>query len=341
MVMSGQFLVMLGQDAATSQASQTFVDATAIGLLPSFLFSADSCYLRNNECKTIPFVINVCCGLGGIVIARLFINVFGMELWGAGLSLAIANWARLIGLYAYWYRFNPWPAINDAFSFTKFTESAYGAFFSPGMLEFVKLALPSAALMWCGWWVYELQAIFAGWLGVEYLAAHVVCCNVEVTIFMIPLGIQQAASTLVGNAIGAEKPFAAVQFAQLALMVTFFLSLIIAYILVTYRASVSSLYSIDPRVVTILNDALVIVGVYHILDAINCVMQGVLRGLKMQGEAVSTLALGMVVYQLPVSFLLSKRLALNGIWLAAVSSLILIVWAYSRLLGKKFDDMLN
>jgi len=52
------------------------------------------------------------------------------------------------------------------------------------------------------WWAFELLAIFSGYLGVIALAAEVVIINLVTFIFMLPLGISYAASSLVGNAIG-------------------------------------------------------------------------------------------------------------------------------------------
>ena len=56
------------------------------------------------------------------------------------------------------------------------------------------------------WWAFELIAIFAGLIGVKELAAQVAVINVIGFVYMIPLGVQYAASGMVGNAIGACNP---------------------------------------------------------------------------------------------------------------------------------------
>jgi len=49
------------------------------------------------------------------------------------------------------------------------------------------------------WWAFEFLAIFAGMLGKHQLAAQVAVINIICMLFMIPLGVQFAASANVGG----------------------------------------------------------------------------------------------------------------------------------------------
>jgi len=340
MILSGRLLSMVGQDAHISELSQRYVSAASLGLLPSYLFSADSAYLRGFSITSPIFAVNLLVAVVGPIVSILLINGLGLGLTGAGLSIAMASWARF-GLLQYYMQRNRSDAVMAAASsLARFSELAKNIFREPGLVEFVRLALPSAAIIWCGWWVYELQAIIAGWIGVNELAAHVVCCNIEVMMFMVPLGIQQAASVLVGNALGAGKSLLAMQYSQACVLVELVLSVSVCVLLITNRSFLASIYSIDPPVVSLLNTALIIVGVYHVLDSVNCVLEGVLRGLRLQMTAMKIKMLSMVVYQLPVAYLLSLRLRLDGIWYAAVSSLMITVWAFLTILIRQFEIIL-
>lgn len=72
-------------------------------------------------------------------------------------------------------------------------------------MEFLKYGIPGTAMQCFEWWAFEVIAIFAGILSVTDLAAQVVIINIIGLIYMIPLGIQQAASFLVGNEIGKGR----------------------------------------------------------------------------------------------------------------------------------------
>lgn len=67
---------------------------------------------------------------------------------------------------------------------------------------YIKLAVPTTGLMCIEWWAFEFIIIFAGIIGVKSLAAQVAVMNVNGFIFMFSLGVQFAASGLVGNQLG-------------------------------------------------------------------------------------------------------------------------------------------
>ena len=75
------------------------------------------------------------------------------------------------------------------------------------MLQSIDDVLDSLAgsLMVClEWWCFEINALFAGIMGVTSLAAQTLIMNAFSVLFMFPLGISVAASTRVGNLLGAN-----------------------------------------------------------------------------------------------------------------------------------------
>jgi MATE family multidrug resistance protein len=80
-------------------------------------------------------------------------------------------------------------------------------------LTFIKLGVPTTALMCLEWWAFEFIIMFAGVLGVTELAAQVAIMNVNGLVFMFSLGVQFAASGLVGNMLGKDNPEQAKRFA--------------------------------------------------------------------------------------------------------------------------------
>ena len=68
------------------------------------------------------------------------------------------------------------------------------------------------------WWCFEILAIFAGMLSNAELAAQVAIINIITLLFMIPLGVQFAASSLVGIEIGAGNPQQAKKYALTSIL---------------------------------------------------------------------------------------------------------------------------
>lgn len=54
---------------------------------------------------------------------------------------------------------------------------------------FIKLGIPTTALLCLEWWAFEFIIMFAGVLGVTELAAQVAIMNVNGLIFMFSLGV--------------------------------------------------------------------------------------------------------------------------------------------------------
>ena len=64
---------------------------------------------------------------------------------------------------------------------------------------------------------FALVALMMGWLGTREMAGHQVAINLASLTFMVPLGVADAASVLVGQAVGREDPAGASGAARAAL----------------------------------------------------------------------------------------------------------------------------
>ena len=53
---------------------------------------------------------------------------------------------------------------------------------------------------------FALVALMMGWLGTRQMAGHQVAINLASLTFMVPLGVGDAASVLVGHAVGRADP---------------------------------------------------------------------------------------------------------------------------------------
>ena len=69
---------------------------------------------------------------------------------------------------------------------------------------YLRIGIPGALMVCFEWWAFELFAIFSGYMSIEALAAEVVIGNIIAFIFMLPLGISYASSSLTGNFIGSN-----------------------------------------------------------------------------------------------------------------------------------------
>lgn len=68
-----------------------------------------------------------------------------------------------------------------------------------GVIEYFYLGIPSALMICIEWWAYEVITILAGYISVEAQATQVVLTNIGALIWMISLGLQQAACCYIGH----------------------------------------------------------------------------------------------------------------------------------------------
>ncbi|KAI8850279.1 hypothetical protein BC829DRAFT_389689 [Chytridium lagenaria] len=76
----------------------------------------------------------------------------------------------------------------------------------PKIWTFIKLGTPGIAMTASEWWAFEIVALASGLLGESYLAAQTIVLNTCSLTYMIPLGFGIAATTRIGNSLGAGCP---------------------------------------------------------------------------------------------------------------------------------------
>jgi MATE family multidrug resistance protein len=305
-------LVLTRQDPETSALAGLFVQGTCWGLLPYFYCNAINSFMRCHG-KTMPAVyINVGTSVFHAIISYFAIIRFGMGAYGAGICISGTYWLRwfLSELAMLIY-----PETRRALKWTP------RALNWNGVVSYVTLACSNSTLLWIEWGAYELQALIAGWVGTEGLACHVASANVVTFVFMGAIGISQSAAALVGISLGKRRPNTAKSFAVTSMAFTALLYTFIGIFVILERHFITSIISTDPVVVETLHDLLIIVGVFAIVDAINGVGEGILRGMGLQQKAVLFKLVGMLAIRLPVGYILSVHYGVSGIWIGAIAGM--------------------
>ena len=83
----------------------------------------------------------------------------------------------------------------------------------------------------------------SGYAGVTEQAAFVILVSVTALLFMVPLGLSVTACTLIGNSIGRQDVPLAKRFFKLISEYTLVYCLIMAVVLVVFRAEVAGLFT--------------------------------------------------------------------------------------------------
>jgi len=181
--------------------------------------------------------------------------------------------------------------------------------------------------------INKIVALF----GTEAIAALGIGNRMESVSFLTCFGFSMAASTLVGQNLGAGKPERAAQSAWQTAKIVVLLTGFVAIMFFTFPGKITSFFISDPRVIAIGIGYLKILALSQMFMALEIVFEGAFGG---AGNTVPPMLVSIPgsLVRIPLSYLLAVHwgLGVNGVWWAITFTTILkgIVLAYWFSRGK-------
>ena len=127
---------------------------------------------------------------------------------------------------------------------------------------------------------YTCMALFIAQFGTTTLAGHQIAGNIGAVLYMTPLAIGIASSTLVAQALGAHRPEAARTLSRHGIMMAVAIACCYGVIVLALRPYVIQGYTPNPQVVAAAMPLVLIVVCYHLFDALQITTAFVLRAYK-------------------------------------------------------------
>jgi multidrug resistance protein, MATE family len=191
----------------------------------------------------------------------------------------------------------------------------------PLMTELFGIGWPVAITYGVETTLFLATGLMVGVLGESQLAAHQIALNVASVAFMVPLAIGQAANVRVGYWSGANQPLAArhAGFVALALGVAFMS--MSAIVLITAPRWIVGLYlhlndPANAATVSLASSLLGVAAIFQIVDGMQTVGSGCLRGLKDTRVPMIAAAFGYWGIGFPTGYTLAFHFGLGarGLW---------------------------
>lgn len=232
---------------------------------------------------------------------------FGLSVIGAALGTGLAELCiTLILLYCLLVR-SPMLKLHPG----------EGIMFLPGrILQAVRIALPVGAgsVIMCSAYVMNTRIIAP--FGMTAIAANSFGISIESLCYMPGYGIGNAATTLIGQSIGAGKHREAEKLGWLTTAVGMLAMLFMGILMFVFAPALMRSMSPDPDIIRLGTLILRIEAFAEPLYGASIIIQGVYRG---AGETLVPNAMNFVsmwLVRLPLAFILSGCLGLTGVWLA-------------------------
>jgi MATE family multidrug resistance protein len=205
--------------------------------------------------------------------------------------------------------------------------------------EFFMLGLPGTIMLCSEWWAYEILAVFASILGTTEVASQTIILQTASLAFMVPLGMGVACASLVGNSLGAGKKQLAIKLGKLSIGSIFVLEIGIGIIMILFGSFFVDMFTNDPEVIKVSNRAIPFLSVFCLVDGLQGVCSGVLRGAGKQfiGAVANVIAFYAIGLPMAWFFCFTIDLGVNGLMLGIstgtifqVSVLVTLIFIYEK-----------
>jgi multidrug resistance protein, MATE family len=332
---TGPLLLLAGQPERLAIDTGVFVRALEWGMIPALLTVVLRNFMAALEKPAWILVI----GMAGVVVNALinWVLIFGhlgfpaLGLFGAGIGSSITSLLIFVATVIVALRHKTFRRYHLFGRFWRADWPRYKAIWSLGYPISLQLGFEAA--------VFAAAVFLMGYIGTSSVAAHAVAIQIASMTFMVPMGIAQAATVRVGNALGRRDKdgIARAGWAAYVLGVGFMAAM--AIIIWLFPRPLVEIF-LDPEMkanVEVLDLAvgfLSVAAVFQIVDGAQVVAAGMLRGLHDTVMPMLFAAVGYWIVGIGVGTFLAFGLGWNGIgiWiglasgLAFVSVLMLMRW---------------
>ncbi|MFY0618028.1 MAG: MATE family efflux transporter [Shimia sp.] len=221
-LLSGTLLLGLQQAPDVAELSQAYLRIAGLGLVPALLVMVLKSYLAALEHTRVVFWVTMAAvPINALVNYWLIFGNAGLPelgVRGAAIASIIVQFVSLIGVILYALRALPEHAL-----FARIWRPDWEVFASV-----FRLGLPIGLTNLAEVGLFSASSIMMGWLGTIALAAHGVALQLASLAFMVHLGLSNAATVRVGNAMGRKDADHMARGAQVAIV----MSLLIAFVAV-------------------------------------------------------------------------------------------------------------
>ncbi|MEI8698260.1 MATE family efflux transporter [Mesorhizobium mediterraneum] len=328
-------LLAMGQEPALAHQAGIYLRWLEWAVLPFYgyivLRSFISALERPGWALVIVFVAVACNALFNWVFMFGNLGIPSMGIAGSGLATTLSSMLMFVGMAAVVMLE---PKFRRYRLFGRFWRADWPRF--KGLL---RLGLPIAGLLAFEVTIFNAAALLMGLIDADSLAAHAIAIQIASISFMVPLGLNQAATVRVGLAHGASDAEGVSRAGWTAFVIgVSFMALMGLAMILWPQLLISAFIDLgnpaNARVIGLAVSFLAFAALFQIFDGAQAVAAGMLRGLHDTTVPMIYAAIGYWGIGLPLGVLLAFHSGLNGvgIWiglslgLAVVAALLLARW---------------
>ena len=171
----------------------------------------------------------------------------------------------------------------------------------------VRVGAPIGAHFVLEFGAFGAIGIVMGWLGTVAMAGHQVAINLASLTFMVAVGVSQAAAVLVGQSVGGGEPDRARRYAGASVVLSTVVMLGSAALFLILPGPLAALYTEEAAVLAVATALIPVAGVFQVVDGLQVVCAGVLRGVADTFKPLIINVLGFWLVGMPISLYFGFR----------------------------------
>ncbi|MGK5731728.1 MATE family efflux transporter [Streptomyces sp. URMC 124] len=323
MLLAGQALTLLGQEAAVADRVRAMLPALAPGLLPCLWFQAVRQFtVGMRRPRALLQITLASVAVNAALDWALIHGTWGLPrlgLTGIGVATSAVYLLSFLALYA---SAKKDPALAPLLSLNPFAADR------ATVRELVRLGVPVAATYGSEAGFFSVTALMAGSFGSAALAAHTAVNQLVYIVFQVAVGLSHAASIHVSRELALGRPHAARRLKNTALACAAVVMTAVGAVYVTLPGLVLRPFldgdgAGGDRAVAIATQLLLVVAVLQFFDCAQNIGVGLLRGLDDTRSGFRITLVGYWAVGLPAAWLFgyAAGLATLGIWLGLLAGL--------------------
>ena len=198
--------------------------------------------------------------------------------------------------------------------------------------KIIDLGIPGGFQMFFEVGGFAFAAVMIGWIGAYELAAHQIAINLASITFMVALGISIAVTIRVGNYFGKKDLVGIKRAGYSALLIVTIIMGSFGIFFIVLRNFLPTLYISNTDVIEIAASLIVIAAFFQIVDGLQVVGIGILRGLTDLKAPMIIAFISYWVIGLPVAYLLgfTFNFGVQGVWISFIVGLSLAAIFFIR-----------
>ena len=306
-------IVIINQPIEVIPLAESYTRILAFSVFPMMIFQTYKQFIEGLSIMRPAMMIALAANIVNAFSNWIFIYgnlgspALGLD--GAGIATLMSRIFMAITLMVYVMKSKHFSAFDVSFNFSELN--------FPVIKKILSLGIPSGFQYFFETGAFVFAIVMVGWIGVYEQAAHQIAINLASISFMTAVGISQAGSIRVGNAVGQQNITEIRRAGFIASILGGSVMMMAGIIFITLNTFLPSLYIDDIKVIEIASVLLIIAAFFQIADGVQAVGIGILRGLTdVKGPTIITFIAYWVI-GLPSGYLLGFvfNYGVEGVWI--------------------------